>query len=104
MLRAWANHTSINTQTQALRVVKDIKNYLKALEEMVKASKSLGDSIKTVYEPDWPGSNKASFVVVVYHLEKRIVQVDYCSESGLIIAVNMSVQCCFSLFLRSLYP
>lgn len=46
-------------QNQAHRVVKDIQKYMKALDAMMQASKSLGDSIKTVYEPDWPGSNAA---------------------------------------------
>lgn len=46
-------------QAQAHRVVKDVQRYTKALEEMAKASKTLGDSIKTVYEPEWIGSEPA---------------------------------------------
>lgn len=46
-------------QAQAHRVVKDVQRYTKALEEMAKASKALGDSIKMVYEPEWVGSEPA---------------------------------------------
>lgn len=55
------------TQAQAHRVVKDVQKYMKSLEAMMQASKSLGDSIKTVYEPDWPGSNQACVCASHYH-------------------------------------
>eukprot|EP00040_Diaphanoeca_grandis_P013085 m.66152 g.66152 ORF g.66152 m.66152 type:complete len:419 (-) comp23655_c0_seq1:141-1397(-) len=46
-------------QSQASRVMKDSLRYTRALEEMTRASKSLGDSIKTLYEPDWPYSKES---------------------------------------------
>jgi len=46
-------------QNQASRVMKDATRYTRALEEMIRASKSLGDSIKTLYEPDWPYSKES---------------------------------------------
>ena len=58
-VRHTSSALSVSLQAQAHRVVKDVQRYTKALEEMAKASKALGDSIKMVYEPEWSVRNKA---------------------------------------------
>eukprot|EP00051_Salpingoeca_urceolata_P027538 m.481931 g.481931 ORF g.481931 m.481931 type:complete len:366 (-) comp22386_c0_seq1:259-1356(-) len=54
---AVANFTK--QQTQATRLFKESQNYLKAIRGAIEASRTFGEAIKAVYEPEWPNSDDA---------------------------------------------
>ncbi|EGD83455.1 hypothetical protein PTSG_04062 [Salpingoeca rosetta] len=57
----FAEHVAnFNAQAMhATRLHKEVGNYIKAVRTMAAASRSLGDAIKTVYDPDWDNSEEA---------------------------------------------